>query len=403
VASGPLVARVVDARRAARIAAEVVVGDEAESTGGDVFAEPRPASDDLAVVLFSSGTGGLPKGVRLSHGNLAAAASRLVSVLGSTGSFDAGSVALAGAPFFHAMGLGGSLCAPLTAGARIVTHPVLETERILALTAAHRVTHAVVPPPVVEQIAADPSVERHDTASLRFVATAGAHVPAAVQLRAGERLGCVVRQGYGMTEASPLGVPADRPSDPETVGWLPAGTEARLVDPDSGRDVPPGRPGELWVRGPQVMRGYYDDPDATAAAITADGWLRTGDLVTIRDDGQLVIVDRLKELIKVGGASVAPAALELVLREHDAVRDAAVIGQPHTRHGEVPVAYVVLKGPASAAELIRFVAERVAPYRRLHDVRVVDELPRQPSGKLKREPLPASLPVAETKVTKEKR
>jgi acyl-CoA synthetase (AMP-forming)/AMP-acid ligase II len=185
--------------------------------------------------------------------------------------------------------------------------------------------------------------------------------------------------------SGPMGL--DRPGEPGTVGWLAAGTEARVVDPDSGRDVPPGRPGELWVRGPQVMPGYVGDPDATAATITGDGWLRTGDLVTIRDDGQLVVNDRLKELLKVDGVQVPPAELELLLREHPAVRDAAVVGRPHPRTGEVPVAYVVLAGPATPDELASFVASRVAPHKRLHDVRIVDELPRMPAGKLLRRAL----------------
>jgi acyl-CoA synthetase (AMP-forming)/AMP-acid ligase II len=135
------------------------------------------------------------------------------------------------------------------------------------------------------------------------------------------------------------------------------------------------------------MAGYHDDPDATAATITADGWLRTGDLVTIRDDGQLVVQDRLKELIKVDGAQVPPAELELVLREHPSVRDAAVVGRPDAEAGEVPVAYVVLAGPATPEELAAFVAPRVAAHKRLRGVRLVDDLPRMPSGKLLRRTL----------------
>jgi acyl-CoA synthetase (AMP-forming)/AMP-acid ligase II len=179
----------------------------------------------------------------------------------------------------------------------------------------------------------------------------------------------------------------DRPGEPGTVGWLAAGTEARLVDPDSGRELPPGQPGELWVRGPQVMAGYHDDPDATAATITADGWLRTGDLVTIRADGQLVIQDRLKELLKVDGLQVAPAELELLLREHPSVRDAAVVGRPDAEAGEVPVAYVVPAGPATPEELMAFVAPRVGAHKRLRGVRIVDELPRMPTGEVLRRTL----------------
>jgi acyl-CoA synthetase (AMP-forming)/AMP-acid ligase II len=390
VASGPFIPLVQDALEAVGIAADIVTHGHAESAtplerllelgGQDPFAEPRLVPGDLAVVPFSSGTGGLAKGVRLTHGNLAASSAQVAISLG----YDVDTVALAAVPFSHVMGLGLSLCVPLLVGARIVTLPIPDTGRIVELIAEHRVTHATVSLPIFTEIANGPRVERHDISHLELLATAGAHVPAAVELAAGERLGCLARQGYGMTEATtmisgPMGL--GRPGDPGTVGWLAAGTEARLVDPDSGRDVPPGQPGELWVRGPQVMAGYFDDPDATAATITGDGWLRTGDLVTIRDDGQLLINDRLKELLKVDGIQVPPAELELLLLEHPAVRDAAVVGRPHPQAGEVPVAYVVLAGPATPDELISFVAPRVAAHRRLHDVRIIDQLPRLPSGK----------------------
>jgi acyl-CoA synthetase (AMP-forming)/AMP-acid ligase II len=395
VTTGPAVALVGDALEGAGIAAEVVAPGGTDGAGsleqlaagpGDALTAPRPAPDDLAVVPFTSGTGGLPRGVRLRHANLAASAAQVAASLG----YDAGTVALAVVPFSHVMGLGLSLFVPLAVGAPIVTLPVPDTGRVLEAIAAHRVTHATVPLPIFTELAGDPRVARHDTSSLRLLATAGAHVPAAVERAAGRRLGTLARQGYGMTEATtmisgPAGL--GRPGTPGTVGWLAAGTEARLVDPDSGRDVPPGRAGELWVRGPQVMAGYHDDPEATAEAITADGWLRTGDLVAIGDDGQLLVEDRLKDLLKVDGDQVPPAELELVLREHPAVRDAAVVGRPHPEVGEVPVAYVVLDGPATPAELIAFAAPRLAAHKRLHAVRVVDELPRLPTGKLQRRAL----------------
>jgi acyl-CoA synthetase (AMP-forming)/AMP-acid ligase II len=375
---------------AAGVDARVFSGDGLLVGGADAHAEPELAPGDLACVPFSSGTSGMPKGVRLTNANLAVAAAHIATAYSSAGRFDADSVVLGAAPFSAVMGLNLGLLAPLAAGARIVTIPVPRTEAVLESLAAHRVTHTVVAPPVVSELAAAPDVERHDTSRLRFVASGGAHVPATAQLRAGRRLGCLVRQGYGMTEANTISAPMGRPSAPATVGWLGAGTEARLVDPGSRADVPPGEPGELWIRGPQVMDGYHGDPDATAAAITSDGWLRTGDLVRIRDDGQLVIEDRLKELIKVRGVSVAPAELELVLREHPAVRDAAVVGRPDAVHGEVPVAWVVLAAPAGADELIAFAGARLSRHKRLHDVRIVDSLPRLPSGKLQRRVLRAT-------------
>ena len=344
VTTGPSVSLLRQAGVEAGIDLEVVAHGQVEGAtplealleagGMEAFAEPRLAPTDLAVVPFSSGTGGLPKGVRLTHANLAASSAQVAASLG----FDADTVALAAVPFSHVMGLGLSLCVPLRVGARIVTLPVPDTGRVLELTARHRVTHATVPVPIFTELATDPRVEPHDTSSLELLATAGARVPAAVEVAAGRRLRTLARQGYGMTEATtmisgPMGL--GRPGDPGTVGWLAAGTEARLVDPDNGRDVPPGHPGELWIRGPQVMNGYFDDPAATAATLTADGWLRTGDLVTIGGDGQLVVEDRLKELIKVDGVQVAPAELELLLGQHPAVRDAAVVGRPDPEAGEV--------------------------------------------------------------------
>jgi acyl-CoA synthetase (AMP-forming)/AMP-acid ligase II len=375
-AAEPLSEALAEARIDADVVAHRQVGDgdpleQLLVSGGDPFAVPEIGAGDLAALPFSSGLGGLPKGVRLTHGNLSASSALAVTGLGR----DADSVELAAAPLCNAMGLVGSLCTALSVGAKIVTLPYPEPARILDLVAEHRVTSATIPPSVVEAIAGDPDAERHDTSSLESVITGGAHVRPETQLGASERLGAVVRQAYGMTEALTISASTRGASDPETVGWLAAGTEARLVDPHSGEDVDPGRPGELWVRGPQVMDGYYDDPAATAAMITVDGWLRTGDLVRIRDDGQVVIEDRLKPLIKVRGASVAPAELELVLRQHPAVVEAAVGRRPDDKRGEVPVAWVVPSGAVTSSELISFVDSRVARHKRLHDVRIVNQLP----------------------------
>ena len=219
-------------------------------------AAPRLTCGDLAAIVFSSGTSGLFKGVRLTHGNLAASAAQVAASFALDGAYDARSVALAGVPFFSAMGLGTALCAPLGVGARIVIVPAPRTRPILAAVATHGASHAVVPLTVVEEIAAAPSGPAHDLSSLRLLATGGAPVPPGIQVRASERVGCPARSGYGMTEAtSMISGPQARPNDPETVGWLAAGTEARIVDPAHGGDAAPGDAGEVWIRGPQVMAG----------------------------------------------------------------------------------------------------------------------------------------------------
>jgi acyl-CoA synthetase (AMP-forming)/AMP-acid ligase II len=406
IAFAPFAPRLAGALQAAGLDAEVVVvGGEATGatpirallgrSGGDAFAEPDLSPDDVAAMPFSSGTGGLPKGIRLTHGNLAASGAQSAECLSSGLAVDTDAVMLAGAPFFHAMGISLLLCASLLRGAATVTVPVPELEAILRLVAAHRVTHMVVPPPIFEALAGDPRVAEHDLSSLGLVATGGAHLAPDAERRIGERLGCMACQGYGMTEATAtISAPLGRANTPGRAGWLAPGTEARLVDPRSAADTAPGEPGELWVRGPQVMEGYHGRPDATAAMLTPDGWLRTGDLVAIHDDGELEIRDRLKELIKVRGASVAPAELELVLRQHPAVCDAAVVGVADPECGEVPIAFVVTDAPTDADELRSFAAERLAAYKRPREVILVDGLPRTLSGKLLRRELRGLAPPA---------
>jgi acyl-CoA synthetase (AMP-forming)/AMP-acid ligase II len=245
-----------------------------------------------------------------------------------------------------------------------------------------------VPPPLFDALAADPAVDDHDLSSLCTIVTGGAHMHPDVEEALSARLGCMARQGYGATEATcTIAAPLTRASTPATAGWLMPGTEVRLIDPETGADAEPGEPGELWVRGPQVMEGYHGLPEETAAVKSPDGWLRTGDLVAIRDDGQLEIRDRLKELIKVKGASVAPAEIELVLRQHPAVHDAGVVGIPDAERGEAPIAFVSLDAPAEPEELAEFAAARLAGYKRPRTIVVIDEVPRVATGKLMRRAL----------------
>jgi acyl-CoA synthetase (AMP-forming)/AMP-acid ligase II len=194
-------------------------------------------------------------------------------------------------------------------------------------------------------------------------------------------------QGYGLTETTPvthLAPVSGRPVKQGSVGPLVPNTECRVVDLATGSDLGPGERGEIWIRGPQVMKGYLNRPDATAAMLDADGWLRTGDIGYADADGDFFLIDRVKELIKYKAYQVAPAELEAVLLSHPGVADAAVIPSPDDEAGEVPKAFVVLKGEVTAEELIAFVAARVAPYKKVRRVEFIDQIPKSPTGKLLR-------------------
>ncbi|HEY7607240.1 MAG TPA: AMP-binding protein, partial [Actinomycetes bacterium] len=237
-----------------------------------------------------------------------------------------------------------------------------------------------------------PRAAAADLGSLELLVCGGAALAAATQEALAARLpGATVGQAWGLTETCVgLSMPdRDGGSVPGTVGRVMPNTELRVVDPGSGRDLGPGEPGELLGRGPQVMAGYLGRPEATAAMLDPGGWLRTGDLGLVDGDGNVVIVDRLKELIKVSGHQVAPAELEALLATHPAVADAAVLGRDDPDRGEVPVAVVVPRPGTDPdpAELLAWVAERVAPHKRLRAVRFAAAIPRTPSGKLLRRAL----------------
>lgn len=347
-------------------------------------ASPALSSDLLAALPFSSGTTGRPKGVELTHANLVAGVRQSQAVIG----FRPDDVVVAAAPFFHALGFNLLLPGALAAGATVVALPRPGLGPLLDAVQRYRGTATIVVPPLALGLAGDPLVDSYDLSSLRLLGVGAAPLPPAAEARCAERLGCLTGQGLGMTETSALIAvgPVDQPRR-GSVGRLVPNTEARIVDPAGGADLGPGRTGELWVRGPQVMRGYRDAPEATAATVDDEGWLRTGDLCCFDEDGYLFVVDRLKELIKSNGYQVAPAELEHLLLTHPAVADAAVVPRPDAHAGEVPVAHVSLRGEVTAEQLVEYVAERVAPYKRLRAVRVVDTVPRSPSGKLLRRTL----------------
>jgi acyl-CoA synthetase (AMP-forming)/AMP-acid ligase II len=340
--------------------------------------------DDLLVLPYSSGTTGLPKGVMLTHANLIAN----ILQVDSAGHFtDGADTTVAFLPFFHIYGLTVIVFMSLWAGVTVVVMPKFELEPYLDLVERHRATVLHVVPPVVLAFAKHPAVAGRDFSRVRMLFSGAAPLGADVTAQCTSRIGCVLQQGYGMTEASPAThiTPAEVAArKPGSIGRVVANTQCRVVDVETGRDVEPGTDGELWIRGPQVMRGYLNRPDETCAILGGDGWLRTGDIGHADAEGDFYIVDRVKELIKYKGMQVAPAELEGVLLAHPAVADAAVVPLNDAECGEMPRAFVVLKGAATAEELMAHVAARVAPYKKVRRVEFVDAIPKSASGKILR-------------------
>ncbi|MGI5455729.1 4-coumarate--CoA ligase family protein [Streptomyces sp. CA-249302] len=392
------------ARRAAELAGgveEIFVCDSAPGHRSliDMLASaaPEPAVDidpveDVAALPYSSGTTGIPKGVMLTHRQIATNLAQLEPLV----PIAPGDRILAVLPFFHIYGLTALMNAPLRQGSTVVVLPRFELETFLAAIQNHRITGLFVAPPIVLALAKHPLVAQYDLSSLKYIVSAAAPLDARLAAACSQRLGLPpVGQAYGMTELSPGThmVPVDAMNDapPGTVGKLIAGTGMRIVsldDPD--KDLGVGESGEILIRGPQVMKGYLGQADATAAMIDPDGWLHTGDVGHVDADGWLFVVDRVKELIKYKGFQVAPAELEALLLTHPGIADAAVIGVYNEDNNEVPHAYVVRQPTAtdlSEGEVMMYVAERVAPYKRVRQVTFIDGVPRAASGKILRREL----------------
>lgn len=345
------------------------------------FAEVDPQQDVVALP-YSSGTTGLPKGVMLTHQNLAANLAQGEHALQMADR----EVIVAVLPFFHIYGMEVLMNGVLYNGGTAVTMPRFDLEEFLRIIQDHRVTRAYVVPPIVLAMAKHPLVDQYDMSSLRSVFSGAAPLGADLAAEASARIGCEVVQGYGLTETSPV-THATPPGQfkPGSIGVAISNTECRVVDPD-GNDLGLDEDGEIWIRGPQVMKGYLNNPGATAATIDEDGWLHTGDIGHVDGDGHWYIVDRLKELIKYKGFQVPPAELEGLLLTHPAVADSAVIPVPDEEAGEVPKAFVVLKPGAAATpeEIMEHVAGHVAHYKQIRYLDIVDEIPKSASGKILR-------------------
>jgi acyl-CoA synthetase (AMP-forming)/AMP-acid ligase II len=382
------------AREAARGTSvrEIFVFGEAEgatpfaallANDGDAPAVRVDPSLDLATLPYSSGTSGRPKGVMLTHRNLVAVTCQVEA----QAQIDENWRTLGILPFFHIYGQVVLMNFPLYFGGLCVTMPRFDLAEFLRLVQAHRLTHLYVVPPVVLALARHPLVDQFDLSSVVLVNSGAAPLDEALQRACAERLGCLVTQGYGMTETS-LACHVT-PQDPAkvrsgSVGLTLPNMESKLVDVATGATLPAGERGEICVRGPNVMRGYWNDPEATARTLDAEGWLHTGDVGHADADGYFYVVDRVKELIKYKGMQVAPAELEGLLLSHPAVADAAVIPSPDEEAGEVPKAFIVLRQPVAPTELMDWVAARVAPHKKIRRLAVVDAIPKSASGKILR-------------------
>ncbi|MBN9606488.1 MAG: AMP-binding protein [Actinomycetales bacterium] len=403
----PLAGNALPAAEAVGLPADRVVvldGMEGHPNLRDLLTEGHAAPEvsfdpatHVAVMPYSSGTTGVPKGVQLSHTNLVANVLQCNPVLDVTHE----DRLLALLPFFHIYGMTVLLNLALTRRAALVTMPRFDLPEFLRIIQDHACSYVFIAPPVAVALAKHPLVADYDLSRVRQVFSGAAPLDAGLAAAVETRLGTRVRQGYGMTEASPVThvLPLEQgPISTGSIGVPVPNTEVRIVDPETGADIE--RPasgqsaaGELWIRGPQVMLGYLNRPDATAETIDADGWLHTGDIATIGEHGEFFIVDRLKELIKYKGYQVAPAELEALLLTHEAIADAAVVGVTDEEAGEIPMAFVVRAGEAELDEaaVMAFVEAHVAPHKKVRRVAFIEAVPKSSSGKILRKDLRASL------------
>ena len=338
--------------------------------------------EHVVVLPYSSGTTGLPKGVMLTHHNLVANISQCEPVI----SYGDDEVAIAALPFFHIYGMQVLMNGLLANGVRVITMPRFDLEQALSTIQDQKVTRFFAVPPMVLALAKHPLVDQYDLSSLRQVFSGAAPLGAEIAQEASRRIGTEVVQGYGMSELSPVShaTPAGD-YKPGSSGVTVPNAQCRIVDAN-GEDQDVGGRGELWVKGPLVMKGYLKNGEATRNTIDEEGWLHTGDVAEIDEDGHFYIVDRVKELIKFKGFQVPPAELEALLLTHPGIADAAVIGIPDEEAGELPKAFVVLAAGEELSEddVKAFVADKVATYKQLRIVEFIEQIPKSASGKILR-------------------
>jgi long-chain acyl-CoA synthetase len=336
---------------------------------------------DTAVILYTSGTTGTPKGAELTHGSLR----RNVEVSVELFDITERSVVLGALPFFHAFGQTCVLNATVSVGGCVTLLPRFDAGKALEIIERDGVTNFQGVPTMYAGMLHHSRAAETDASALEVCVSGGAAMPVEIMRAFEQRFDCAVLEGYGLSETSPVASfnRRDRERKPGSIGLPIDGVEMRVID-DDGTPLPPGEAGELVIRGHNVMKGYWQRPDATAAAIDPDGWFRTGDIGRVDEEGYFSIVDRKKELVIRGGFNVYPREIEEVIYEHPAVREAAVIGVPHETLGEEVGAAIALKVgvTVSPAELRAYVKERVAAYKYPRHIWLVDELPKGPTGKI---------------------
>ena len=351
---------------------------------GDEFEEADISPEhDLASIMNSSGSTGLPKSVALTHRNLVAATLQTVTGI----PLQPGDKTLAVPPFHHAFGLIMVMHATLAQGATLVTMPRFDPSGYLQAIQDHGITRLYVVPTLVAMLTKNPLVDKYDLSSVRDMVSGGAPLDADMAQQCRERLNCGVAQGYGMTEAMMSLMQRDFQARSNSVGRPSVNVTIKVVDPETKQERAQGEMGEVLIRGPHVMQGYIGDPAATQDALDEDGFLRTGDLGWVDGDGQLTLGDRIKEIIKYKGQQVSPTELELILLSHPKVTDAAVIGIPDEEASEIPKAFVVVAEPVDPEEIMSFVNDQVAPYKKIRRCEFVDEIPKTAVGKIARQVL----------------
>jgi len=382
------------AARAGNLREVFVLGEVDDNCGATSFSVlesydgPAPSveinpREDIVALPYSSGTTGWPKGVMLTHYNLVT----MLCQMETADVLHNGDRVICVVPCYHVYGFHVVLNLALRAGATVVTLPRFDLEEFLTTLQNYEINIVPVVPPIVLELARTPLVDRFDLSKLETLHCGAAPLSVDVASNVCERLGVHIRYGYGMTELSPLShltYTGNGKDKPGSAGYCLPNTSCKIVGVETRVELGPGEEGEVCIRGPQVMKGYLNQPEATADLIDDEGWLHTGDVGYADEDGALFIVDRLKELIKYKGRQVAPAELEAVLLSHPAVADAAVLPSPDEKAGEVPIAFVVLKEAVAATEIIDFVAARVASYKKIRRIEFVDQIPKSQAGKILR-------------------